>query len=661
MALMQPLFPEFENVEAEIRIFELYPGELDDAISGRLHVATLSDRPTYTALSYVWGEPSKTFDIQLDSGVMGATSNLAAALRSLRDRNQIKPLWIDAICINQDDLSEKAVQVDLMGSVYANGSEVVIWLGEFDENWAEDLPKDEFCDFKLADSSNTERLRLALRTLSPPCPSGKSFTGESRLEHGIQLLTMLGHGTHGQDLPFFTITQNQGTNEPDITLKPQWYEAIKALRWLLSRPWWTRVWTMQEFVLATQPPIFRVGRRAIPSAIFEAAAIQFWWHVAQHKCCAIPATIWSGDLSSMALMFIRVFHLWSMRQRRERSPNGKMGAAEVLPACQGKAATDSRDYLYSVLGIIAEASSIHADYGRDYANVCCLSTKLLIASQPNDLWPAMAVGLKHASGPTWIYDMARVSQSRLQGGWDAAGTTRMDAGNILADLPSSSLQLRTTKVGKVQSIVPATETRNYDGIDGNAIIVKTIEAWLAMAEGTGQYDETRFSRTMFHDRLPWTMRADQGHDTGLDDRHIAEILGWWRHGQGKNIFDPNSSSGKATQTFAASSQPEAPQAPSEPPSKQPQNHLAYTLDFLQIISEFTFFVTESGDYGLGRHSMHAEDEVHVLEGCPLPVILRPGGGISDQKLAFVGPCYFDGWMYGRAVSEATVWHDIRII
>src|SRR5271169_1833250 len=57
-------------------------------------------------------------------------SNLAAALRKLRDRQQERVLWPDAICINQNNWTEKGRQVPIMRDIYANARQVIVWLGE---------------------------------------------------------------------------------------------------------------------------------------------------------------------------------------------------------------------------------------------------------------------------------------------------------------------------------------------------------------------------------------------------------------------------------------------------------------------------------------------------------------------------------------------------
>lgn len=82
----------------------------------------------YEALSYYWGSPEKIHTITVGDGQLQITRNLHTALQSLRDYYIERIIWIDAVCINQDDAEEKGCQVQLMAEIYAKASRVVVWL-----------------------------------------------------------------------------------------------------------------------------------------------------------------------------------------------------------------------------------------------------------------------------------------------------------------------------------------------------------------------------------------------------------------------------------------------------------------------------------------------------------------------------------------------------
>lgn len=88
----------------------------------------------YEALSYCWEGNNRSNLIALNGCELGVTKNLYAALQHIRDRQIPRTLWIDAICINQDDndgeFGEKTKQIPLMGSIYAKAGRVIVWLGD---------------------------------------------------------------------------------------------------------------------------------------------------------------------------------------------------------------------------------------------------------------------------------------------------------------------------------------------------------------------------------------------------------------------------------------------------------------------------------------------------------------------------------------------------
>ncbi|KAH8891270.1 HET-domain-containing protein [Thozetella sp. PMI_491] len=102
-------------------------------------------QPRYEALSYTWGDLGATEQAHVESGdqlqdertatsaVLAIRPNLAAALRCFRHARDVRVLWIDAICINQEDIAERNEQVKRMTKIYSLASRVIAWLGEASE------------------------------------------------------------------------------------------------------------------------------------------------------------------------------------------------------------------------------------------------------------------------------------------------------------------------------------------------------------------------------------------------------------------------------------------------------------------------------------------------------------------------------------------------
>ncbi|XEU99256.1 hypothetical protein FSHL1_004543 [Fusarium sambucinum] len=83
----------------------------------------------YEALSYVWGTQSTPSEITVDGKTMSITTSLHDALQHLRQQDQDRILWVDALCIDQSNIKERSHQVNHMGEIYRKAENVIVWLG----------------------------------------------------------------------------------------------------------------------------------------------------------------------------------------------------------------------------------------------------------------------------------------------------------------------------------------------------------------------------------------------------------------------------------------------------------------------------------------------------------------------------------------------------
>jgi hypothetical protein len=172
-----------------IQIVTIQPGEFDDKIIIGLAHAKFSARkhPKYEALSYVWGSSSNRKRIHIagvPNGSLEVTHNLYVALKYLRYVDKSRTMWIDAICIIQENNVEKSLQVALMCDIYRLADRVVFWLGP--------EANDDYMGL-------CSRLEAFVRTLcqddfaelrDPPLPSRSNFEADK------QYLTDLVLGRH---------------------------------------------------------------------------------------------------------------------------------------------------------------------------------------------------------------------------------------------------------------------------------------------------------------------------------------------------------------------------------------------------------------------------------------------------------------------------------
>ncbi|OCK89082.1 HET-domain-containing protein [Cenococcum geophilum 1.58] len=110
-----------------IRILELLPSALKwSGIQTSLRAVPLDHIPVYEALSYTWGTELPVHRICCNGQNFAIRPNLFHALRRLRYRTKPRLLWIDAICIDQDNTDEKNLQIPLMRNIYMSASQVLV-------------------------------------------------------------------------------------------------------------------------------------------------------------------------------------------------------------------------------------------------------------------------------------------------------------------------------------------------------------------------------------------------------------------------------------------------------------------------------------------------------------------------------------------------------
>ena len=120
---------------SNIRLLTLLPGCVDNNINIILESVELtsSDKPNYEALSYTWGTSAADTELHViqdnEFKSLTITKSLATALQHLRNEHHSRRLWIDAVCINQEDTGERSSQVARMADIFRSAAKVIIWLG----------------------------------------------------------------------------------------------------------------------------------------------------------------------------------------------------------------------------------------------------------------------------------------------------------------------------------------------------------------------------------------------------------------------------------------------------------------------------------------------------------------------------------------------------
>ncbi|KAJ8106495.1 hypothetical protein OPT61_g9496 [Boeremia exigua] len=283
--------------ETSIRLLQFSQPE-DGVFVGNLQKFPLDDAPPYYTASYVWGEREYTGTaIHLDSGELPVLNRLAPFLHMVTQQDDFDPMdwwWIDSLCINLQDAHEREKQVRIMADVYKKARKAIIWLGEEKED-------DNDCSNAIDFLHYLSKLQFAF-------------------------------------------------NRDDVAMRnnlerPEFTEKCLVVSNLLSRPWWTRVWTLQEFVLPKEAKLYcgpvSISRGKFKSAIYSIFLCSTISNDFEHEL--VPRKLFDGAFNR------RRIHQW-----HTKPASIGINLIAIMAYLGNHSATDSRDRIYSVLGLITD-------------------------------------------------------------------------------------------------------------------------------------------------------------------------------------------------------------------------------------------------------------------------------------------------------------------
>lgn len=614
----------------EIRVLELYPGALGSELRGRLHtvfidfqypqegnwrrftnhaVSLQTRGPVwFTALSYVWGPPDFEISFQLgDSQSILITKTLSSALHHMRAKDKSVWLWIDQICINQRDISEKEHQIPLMGMIYSHATNVLIWLGDEGND-----------DVSLAfETLHTIRARLQL-------------SDEKISEADFERLAL-----------------------PDPS-NVAWWEVKQLFR----RPWFTRLWTIQEVILPRTDVCVKCGKATVP-----------WGDLAE----------WCATLNSCGLLRwltantgIDYLHAKGVRPADLKPASGggtitRLDASRYLYA-QGiqslltilvdtryAQAWESKDKVYGILGLV------DVDIVPKYAkNVTARQVYFEACTKvPPEEWFRLLHCVDHEAPvrPTWVpeWNVPRVTKSigytNMSWAIYAAGGKRSDPERgfkypfvvpVEIDMTSQSM-IVSGKIFDAVTVLGDTVTLPVIDID-NA--TEGNHAWASNIDIAKRCEQYPSGGTVFDAFWQTLVAGSDASGREKAPQDYSEIFSLIIDSTTGNMpslpgqtYSPRRKKGFFTLDSLRSRKP------------------AKTLDDLRIsftaaLKNRRFAVTESGYFGLvPRGTVHG-DQVCVLEGINVPFVLREAEG--DDNFELVGECYVHGIMQGEVMGRNDV-------
>lgn len=270
----------------EIRLLTIGPAApLEDPLYGFLDIVSIHAPPPFSAISYRWaqtGDPKHV--VHLPGCSLELTGSLYNALRYFRHRNRPVVLWADAVCINQNDIREKNSQVKQMGKIYSLAESTKVWMWEPQVSdplafWTISF----LVDFARRLYSSGRYKPLDLFPSDVPHEFLRLFSDRLSKSNGIIRCSCC--------MSSVTYT----TSPPQVTIEA----ALFAVLSIWQRPWFSRLWVIQEIVFGRNCHFYS-GHHRIELQVLRTAALM------QSNIRDIPAarmkSIWSYTTWPYALI-----------------------------------------------------------------------------------------------------------------------------------------------------------------------------------------------------------------------------------------------------------------------------------------------------------------------------------------------------------------------
>ena len=603
----------------------------------------------FSCLSYTWGNPSDTKSITVDGHEVTVGANLEAALRCLRTQGEFQGgllLWADALCINQDDLDEKDKVVRNMHHIYRVARNVTAWLGASDE--------------RSGDMVQTVRDFVAKYSVE----DGDEEKDSKKADENTKLLDC-----------------------PSI-----WYATtvLPALVYLFDRPYWRRLWIMQEITASALCENLFIGPHVLP---WTDLVLALRHHMRLRDLAHLADEFTETHLRRVLETMSHAYALVSLADAYRRSLGlGRRNYFLELGSWSswiylGSTAqvTNERDRVYGLLGLLNEriASRVSVQYAnpvevvyRDFSRALFEGT----GSLDDVLAGSSSVVKGERARCSWAIDLRDLGARRVANGNATAKIHHRPAPAILEDSEETPMirsfreKFKFSEDGSVL-MMWCLPVDTVEGIAGNTSGAGDMPWTLpegTLSTTTGSTERETLLRILHADAL-YTDSSPPG-STLLDipwfdevepDPSMVEQLllhGWWEIIQ-MDQFRAFHRFRRHKADFVCFQ--DKPFKDFFPRGVEPcvgKEEIAEALGKSRGVLACTLISTARGRLGSTCVPVEGRDEIYIVPGCSYPVLMRreeeqeegdqegEEGELGVCRRVVVGECYVDGLMEGEGLA-----------
>jgi hypothetical protein len=601
-SMSQPIYSQGTLDGRKIRLVFIHPADNErERLECTCLPFNIDKAPPYEALSYAWGSLEQPDEITCNRQVIEIRPVLSAALKRLRRQNTARIIWADAICINQSDNVEKSHQVPLMGSIYSQAKRIVVWLG----------------------SGNPQETTTAFEAIQYIAGACYQYNRDK--------------GIKDEDY----VADRTGVRLPGEAFGPT---VCKCLWELFAKPWFSRIWCVQEIRLARDALVLW-GQMKIP-----------WADLAMSASWILDKTTEVGVENDPLIPLVEEVFVANAREMGEK---GTATLLELLEYFHEFQATDPRDKVYGLLSLVSprsERDAIQVDYNKTVEQVYAETVLIMIQLYSQLSTLAYVIHLEHYAGKVFgdgnkehdeiedDYDEAYKSWVPLWNDpinvkplgqpcqdcpWRPCGQDAIFGSDIYDPKPKQ-LYLRGLFYDKVREVLDVIRSPGWNAPTLRELqpifkVYKHISIDLYPSDIGEELQRplARLARTMTAGQWGTASMYLQDLDADAEKRYYM-----------------------AFKRFIASTM-ESQDTSNDGESQHNTDSKQFELDVFHTCHLRRMFWTENSSLGLGPMCMRSGDVVVVLHGGNTPYVLRPSG----DKYLFMGQAYVDDIMDGQLMEK----------
>lgn len=512
---------------------------------------------------------------------------------------------------------------------------------------------------------------------------------QSKLEAYYRLPFSLRHSLHidiymGAYCLISLLAQNKHVNNtgiPFLSNHDAFHRFILSLHDIMTCPWWTRQWVIQEIVLPLKATV-HYGKFVAPWELFAQAARNYEHH--RTNCCESHYTsLHWNDIRHLEHFSRTVMELDNLRQAWQKILKDKGGTSQIslrqlLWQFRERDTSDPRDKIYTLFPLVnywGKQMPMYPDYNWTTQQIYRASVEKIIAMEDSLLILMGTMGKTLPGLPTWVpdwtskpskYELERLKRTQI---FDASRGRKPEVRFV----DESFMELAGVFFDQITVVSDTMEYEDEDKaheIFGSWYALLCRDQPITSEYPTGGSRMAAYWRTLCMNTARTLGGEEASNDKGrryrkCSERYVLESMKRWMDDKGlplsnveiTEILANHSPNGMPDGKHSVRVPSPKPQFQTEPTWQEKLNFVAVDFAIASATINRRLFFTSNGYMGLAPPNIAKGDLVYVFTGGSMPFIIRSAGERKIPRdgthtcFQFLGECYLHGIMDGEAMED----------